>query len=143
MYGPYDRSWSQLHWVVCINVWLRMTLTSLFNKLNVDWSFSIIIWSIPTLICRPKISQNINDYIFSIWVLKFLKVNAINVYHICSKWVLIICCLTSIGLESFCKHSIPQGCLYPLVHRPRILGCKHMEHKQIECSPYFSLHVIS
>jgi hypothetical protein len=48
-----------------------------------------------------------------------------------------------LGLESFCKHSIPKGCSYPLIHLPGILRCEHMEHKQIEWSLYFAFHAIS
>jgi len=51
--------------------------------------------------------------------------------------------IRTFGLESFCKHFIPQRCLYPLVHLPRIPRCEHMEHKQIEWSFYFALHGVS
>jgi hypothetical protein len=54
-------------------------------------------------------------------------------------WLFDIC----LGWEFFCKHSIPQGCLYPFIHLSRIPKCKHMEHKQIEWSFYFALHGVS
>jgi len=33
------------------------------------------------MIPRPKNIQDVNDYIFGIWILKIKKVNAINVTH--------------------------------------------------------------
>ncbi len=33
------------------------------------------------MIPRPKNIQDVNDYIFGIWILKIKKVNAINVAH--------------------------------------------------------------
>jgi hypothetical protein len=98
-------------------------LTSSFNRSSVGWVFPIVLWSIFTLILRPKNFQDINDYIFGIWIKEIKKV----AWHL-------------FGLESFCKHSIPQGCLYPFVHLPRIPRCEHMEHKQIKWSLYFALH---
>jgi hypothetical protein len=41
MYGPYDKSWFQPHWTMCINVWLKMTQYS-FNRLSVGWIFPIV-----------------------------------------------------------------------------------------------------
>ncbi len=55
---------------------------SSFNRLSVGWVFPIILYSISTLILRPKNFQNVNDYIFCIWIKEIKKINAINVYHV-------------------------------------------------------------
>jgi len=50
-------------------------------------------------------------------------------------------CLLDIRLVWKGFVNIPfHGGPYSLIHLPRILGCEHMEHKQIECSLYFALH---
>jgi hypothetical protein len=67
------------------------------------WIFPIVLWSIIVLILRPKNTQDVNDYIFGIWVKEIKNVNAINVYHVCSRWFLIVSCLTSVWFEFFLK----------------------------------------
>ncbi len=80
----------------------------------VGWVFPIFLWSISTLIPRPKNFQNINDYIFSIWIKEIKKVNAINVYHVCPKWFLIVGCSTSIWLgKSFVNIPFHKGVRMP------------------------------
>ncbi len=95
------------------------------------WVFPIVLWLISALILIPKNFQNVNNYIFGIWIKEIKYVNAINVYHICPRWFLIVGCLTSIWLGKFLETFHSTGCSYPLVHLLIIPRCEHVEHKQI------------
>jgi len=78
----------------------------------VGWIFSIILWSISTLILEPNFFQNVNNYIFGIWIKEIKKVNAINVYHVCPRWFLIVGCLTFIWLGKL-NIPFPRGACIP------------------------------